>query len=119
MSKSTEISCLHSRIDNDLFYLQLHITDKCNLRCKHCYEEHCIEDNDELLNQNEVFDILDQFQSFLSLHRVKGKIYFGIKQSRKKIAGTKNIAGSIRRFDEWPPTVSGHLKSNKIQQTTI
>jgi radical SAM protein with 4Fe4S-binding SPASM domain len=58
-------------------HLQWHLTDKCNLRCTHCYQDdYC----DGGLNKEQLFDVLDQFRCLL-LHfrerngsRIKGHI---------------------------------------------
>ena len=58
------------------FYLQLHITDKCNLRCKHCYEGFSNAKASSLLKPNEIYALLDEYHDFLLNLNVRGKIYF-------------------------------------------
>ncbi len=43
-------------------HLQWHLTDKCNLRCSHCYQDsYC----DGGLDKAQLFDVLDQFRCLL------------------------------------------------------
>ncbi len=58
-------------------HLQWHLTDKCNLRCNHCYQDNYLNSGVEL---PELLDILDQFRCLL-LHfrerngsKIKGHI---------------------------------------------
>ncbi|MCT4645888.1 MAG: radical SAM protein [Carboxylicivirga sp.] len=52
--------------DNIIF--QWHLTDKCNRRCKHCYQN-CYEDNS--LSKNDLFQFLDQLCEFVNACRQK------------------------------------------------
>lgn len=46
------------------FYFQWHITEKCNLRCKHCYHENYLSTNELSLNELlEVLDLIDNAAS--------------------------------------------------------
>ncbi|VVB76364.1 7,8-dihydro-6-hydroxymethylpterin dimethyltransferase [Candidatus Tiddalikarchaeum anstoanum] len=56
------------------FFLQLHITNKCNLNCKHCY--YSKKDKKGLLTKNEIFKIIDNYNRFLKKTKQKGMIYF-------------------------------------------
>lgn len=58
------------------FYLQLHITEKCNLKCIHCYEGKSTKKNTNLLTSKEIFDILDHYKAFLDVLKTHGTIYF-------------------------------------------
>lgn len=49
--------------------LQWHVTDRCNLRCTHCYHERY--DGPEM-SLDELVDVIDQFQELLELPRFKG-----------------------------------------------
>lgn len=53
--------------------LQWHITDRCNLRCKHCYQETYSGDE---LSFNELLYILEQYEEFLRQFRpaIRGHI---------------------------------------------
>lgn len=57
------------------FFLQWHITDKCNLTCKHCYGEYGIE-NDKTLSTQECFQVIDQYSLFLKKINSPGRIHF-------------------------------------------
>lgn len=51
--------------------LQWHMTHKCNLRCRHCYQTEYVEDtSEEFLN-----DIFDEYLRFLDKHNMFGHIY--------------------------------------------
>lgn len=52
--------------------LQWHITHKCNLRCKHCYQDDYTED----LEITELKDIFYQYLDFLKENNYKGHINF-------------------------------------------
>jgi len=56
----------------DPFFLQWHITDRCNLNCKHCYRESIKEE----LKFAELKDIFDNFINFLNYIKKKGRIQF-------------------------------------------
>lgn len=44
------------------FTLQWHITERCNWRCKHCYQEETIK---EELTTDQLFDVLKQYSSLI------------------------------------------------------
>ena len=53
------------------FVLQWHISEVCNLRCKHCYQEtHC----PIQLKYDELIKILDQYRELLKKLKIKGHI---------------------------------------------
>lgn len=54
------------------FVLQWHITHKCNLRCKHCYQE----EYDKDLELSRLTDIFKQFNMFLKKNGYFGHINF-------------------------------------------
>ena len=60
--------------------LQWHITDKCNLRCQHCYQEQYRDSGPEFY---QLLDILDQFEMLLSV----------LSEGRKRVTGHINITG--------------------------
>ncbi|MBN2152532.1 MAG: radical SAM protein, partial [Candidatus Lokiarchaeota archaeon] len=63
----------------DIFYLQLHLTSRCNLRCKHCYIEGTIKDRVDPaaeLRPAEVLGIINQFDALVHYVGFRGKIYF-------------------------------------------
>jgi len=43
------------------FYFQWHITEKCKLRCRHCYHENYSSDNE--LQTEELLDIAEQINN--------------------------------------------------------
>ena len=53
-----------------LFFLQWHITHRCNLRCVHCYQDDFTESADE----TELSDILDKFCRLLEARSLPGQI---------------------------------------------
>ncbi|MFX0164001.1 MAG: radical SAM protein [Promethearchaeota archaeon] len=58
------------------FFLQLHITEKCNLKCIHCYEGKSPRKDTNLLTSKEIFDLLDEYNDFLRVLKAKGTVYF-------------------------------------------
>lgn len=53
------------------FVLQWHITDCCNLKCKHCYQEN---HKPIQLKEEQLMDILDQYKKLLKNLKIKGHI---------------------------------------------
>ena len=54
--------------------LQWHITERCNLRCAHCYQDNYTRDE---LSFAELLDILEQFKVLLTtLRQRKGKCLY-------------------------------------------
>jgi radical SAM protein with 4Fe4S-binding SPASM domain len=51
-------------------HLQWHLTDKCNLRCSHCYQDDYVDVGAEL---EKMFDILEQFKYLVLFFRGQGK----------------------------------------------
>jgi len=54
------------------FYFQWHITEKCNLRCKHCYHDKYSSDNE--LNLNELIIVADKIEDTLKKWNKKGTL---------------------------------------------
>lgn len=54
------------------FYFQWHITEKCNLRCKHCYHDNYASDNE--LNLDELREIADKIDDTLKKWNKKGTL---------------------------------------------
>ncbi len=63
-------------MDNNLFYIQWHLTDRCNLRCSHCYQEN-------YTNKSEL--------SISSLKQIADNIFFTLSKWGKK--GDISITG--------------------------
>jgi len=61
-------------LDNDLdeFYFQWHITNKCNLRCSHCYQDDYTNSSD--MSLKELKNIADKLFYALSKWGKKGDI---------------------------------------------
>ncbi len=55
-----------------VFTLQWHITQACDLKCKHCYDR----SSRSSLGLDQAMAILDQFEDFCSEQQVRGKITF-------------------------------------------
>jgi AdoMet-dependent heme synthase len=45
------------------FFVQLHITEQCNLRCKHCYQQGCRPDD---MSLSEITSIIDEISDMLT-----------------------------------------------------
>lgn len=56
---------------NDRFYLQWHITDACNLRCSHCYNDTIKKEPD----RGQLSAVLENFARFLDAKQLKGRIH--------------------------------------------
>ena len=52
------------------FTLQWHITHRCNLRCKHCYQE----DYTAFSDRAALADVLDQYEAMLQACRFRGHL---------------------------------------------
>ncbi len=57
---------------NGYFTLQWHITHRCNLRCKHCYQD----DFSAFESRDALGDILNQYEALLKEYSYKGHINF-------------------------------------------
>lgn len=57
---------------NGFFTLQWHITHRCNLRCRHCYQD----DYTAFESREALSDILDQYDALLKEYGYKGHINF-------------------------------------------
>ena len=57
---------------NGFFTLQWHITHRCNLRCKHCYQD----DYSAFESRDALGDILNQYEALLKEYSYKGHINF-------------------------------------------
>jgi selenobiotic family peptide radical SAM maturase len=55
-----------------VFTLQWHITQACDLHCRHCYDR----SNRESLQLDQAFRVLDDLYDFCCLHCVKGQVSF-------------------------------------------
>lgn len=53
------------------FVLQLHITNKCNKRCIHCYQE---DYKEEGLSLEEIYKIIDEFIEIVSIYNIEKKL---------------------------------------------
>lgn len=53
------------------FVLQWHISESCNLKCLHCYQEGHVPVS---LNSEQLFDILNQYRQLLKEQKIKGHI---------------------------------------------
>ena len=60
--------------ENENFYFQWHITDKCNLRCSHCYQDNFTDSSD--MSLKELKDISKKLFNTLSKWKKKGDISF-------------------------------------------
>ena len=56
----------------DEFYIQWHITERCNLRCSHCYQEEYNEKSE--LSLLDLYKIADQITMALKKWKMKGRI---------------------------------------------
>lgn len=56
----------------DPFFFQWHITDRCNLNCRHCYRENLKEE----LEYEELIKILDKYQELADYKKKGGRIQF-------------------------------------------
>jgi AdoMet-dependent heme synthase len=45
------------------FFIQLHITEQCNLRCKHCYQQGCRPDD---MSLSEITSVIDEISEMLN-----------------------------------------------------
>ncbi|MDF1615798.1 thio(seleno)oxazole modification radical SAM maturase SbtM [Desulfurivibrio dismutans] len=55
-----------------VFTLQWHITQACDLNCKHCYDR----SSRQTMSLEQAFQVLDQLESFCAARRVRGKVTF-------------------------------------------
>jgi radical SAM protein with 4Fe4S-binding SPASM domain len=53
------------------FALQVHVTEKCNLRCKHCYNEEWTRE----IDIKSFEDVLHQFKKILEMANTEGTVY--------------------------------------------
>jgi radical SAM protein with 4Fe4S-binding SPASM domain len=58
---------------NEPFFLQWHITDLCNLRCKHCY---CTDYRLSGENDKKMFYVLDEYEKLLKYLKKNGRVQF-------------------------------------------
>jgi AdoMet-dependent heme synthase len=59
----------------DTFWLQWHLTDACNLDCRHCYRDAACASSEPALEVLE--DVLVRYERFLAALGVRGRIQFG------------------------------------------
>jgi radical SAM protein with 4Fe4S-binding SPASM domain len=64
-----QLDQVHDDLQTVRFMLQWHITDRCNLRCEHCYQPGY---TDSGLPFADLLGILEQFQQFIEGHRATG-----------------------------------------------
>ncbi len=55
------------------FFLQWHITDACNLRCKHCY---CTDYTQKPVDDKTLKHVIDEYEKLLNYFGKKGRIQF-------------------------------------------
>ncbi len=55
------------------FFLQWHITDACNLRCKHCY---CIDYTQKSVDNDKLKHVINEYEKLLKYLGKKGRIQF-------------------------------------------
>lgn len=58
----------------DTFWLQWHLTDQCNLACKHCYRDPRMSRDERSLE--ELSDVLGRYARFLDKNNLRGRIQF-------------------------------------------
>lgn len=61
---------MEQQIRNGVFTLQWHITHRCNLRCKHCYQE----DYSAFESRGDLWRVLDQFSEVLREYNMNGQL---------------------------------------------
>ncbi|MED9970580.1 MAG: radical SAM protein [Ruminococcus sp.] len=61
---------MEQQICNGVFTLQWHITHRCNLRCKHCYQD----DYSAFESRGDLWRVLDQFTEVLQAYNMKGQL---------------------------------------------
>jgi MoaA/NifB/PqqE/SkfB family radical SAM enzyme len=73
MNKSKKNSEINENFDelnyDEEFYFQWHITNECNLRCKHCYHESYVKDD---INLSKLIQIADKLCNALDKWKKKG-----------------------------------------------
>jgi radical SAM protein with 4Fe4S-binding SPASM domain len=84
------------------FYFQWHITNKCNLRCSHCYQERYTDEID--LSLNELKEIADKIFSTMAKWHKKGDISITggepfIKKELFPLLNYLNESDKISRLD--------------------
>lgn len=62
----------HSHLSSNVFTLQWHVTQACDLHCKHCYDRSEISP----LTLEQGVTILDQFRDFVLEKKVRGQVTF-------------------------------------------
>lgn len=74
MNSAIEIQEINSKLHKaiDKFYFQWHITNKCNLRCSHCYQEDYSDVQE--MSLSELQAIADKLLLALSKWKIKGEI---------------------------------------------
>jgi selenobiotic family peptide radical SAM maturase len=71
-SFSPDVSIDESFLSASVFTLQWHITQACDLHCRHCYDRSHIEP----LGPSEAMAVLDDFHGFCRKHHVRGQVSF-------------------------------------------
>ena len=99
--------------NNDEFYLQWHITDKCNLRCTHCYQQEYSDDSDMPLGELE--DIANGLFRTLSKWRKMGDISVtgGEPFTRKDLFSFLEFLDSSNNVSNWDILSNGTMITNE------
>lgn len=100
---------------NNEFILQFHISDQCNLRCKHCYQENY---NSKQLKYEEIIKILDQYKEFLIEKNIKGHINLtgGEPLSNPNFFEILNYIDNNKEYYSFAILTNGTLITDKIAE---
>lgn len=89
-------------VENE-FYFQWHITEKCNLRCKHCYHDQYTSDNelelDELISIADKIDTILQKWNKIGTLSITGGEPFVVKDKLFPLLEHINALDTIQHFD--------------------
>lgn len=106
-SQLSDSTCFNvdNHIQDNEFYFQWHITDRCNLRCSHCYQNDYSSPSE--LSFEELKDITDKITDALTMWKKDGRIAItgGEPFIRKDLL-------SLLRYLEQQPQIALHLKSS-------
>jgi radical SAM protein with 4Fe4S-binding SPASM domain len=94
---------------NLFFVLQLHITDKCNLRCKHCYQKN-YKPNELALKQAK--NIVEQFETLLNRLGKEAKITGHINLTGGEPLLSKNFFEIINEIKKINKNISIGILTN-------
>lgn len=100
---------------NNEFILQFHISDQCNLRCKHCYQENY---NSKQLKYEEIIKILEQYKEFLIEKNIKGHINLtgGEPLSNPNFFEILNYINNNKEYYSFAILTNGTLITDKIAE---